>query len=393
MDLGPGHIELAGVVKSFDGLVNAVDGVNIKIPNGSYCCLLGPSGCGKTTILRMIAGHEDPTAGEILIGGENVVGLPPVARRTAMMFQSYALFPHLSVRDNIAFALRVRGMSKAERYKAADAMMEKVRLTEFADRLPAQLSGGQQQRVALARAAITEPRVLLLDEPLSALDEHLRIQMRQELRHMQRDLGITFVHVTHTQLEAIALADLVVVMENGKIRQAGSAREVYASPKDRYVAKFLGGQNVLTGRVQTVNGQHALVAPPIGPGIQVALVPGITVDAGDFDRGRGAPRRHRAHAAGRRHSRRRHGFSAKPRHSHRVSGLFRQSHARCRQQRRLHRLRLGAEILRRSVRRGRRRARDLAGRSRPHPRLRPLSNRKNLAMAVKSSIEAQGDVP
>ena len=135
MDVGPGHIELAGVVKSFDGFVNAVDGVNLKIPDGAYCCLLGPSGCGKTTILRMIAGHDDPTAGEILIGGENVVGLPPVARRTAMMFQSYALFPHLSVRDNIAFSLRVRGLSKAQRYKAADAMMEKVRLTDFADRL------------------------------------------------------------------------------------------------------------------------------------------------------------------------------------------------------------------------------------------------------------------
>jgi putative spermidine/putrescine transport system ATP-binding protein len=281
MDLGPGQIELAGVVKSFDGFVNAVDGVNIKIPNGSYCCLLGPSGCGKTTILRMIAGHEDPTAGEILIGGENVVGLPPVARRTAMMFQSYALFPHLSVRDNIAFALRVRGISKAERHKAADAMMEKVRLTEFADRLPAQLSGGQQQRVALARAAITEPRVLLLDEPLSALDEHLRIQMRQELRHMQRELAITFVHVTHTQLEAIALADLVVVMDKGKIRQAGAAREVYASPKDRYVAEFLGGQNVLSGRVQTVNGRHAVVAAPTGLGITVPLTPGIHVDSGD----------------------------------------------------------------------------------------------------------------
>jgi putative spermidine/putrescine transport system ATP-binding protein len=281
MDLGPGHIELAGVCKTFDGFVNAVDGVNIKIPDGAYCCLLGPSGCGKTTILRMIAGHEDPTAGEILIGGENVVGLPPVARRTAMMFQSYALFPHLSVRDNIAFALRVRGMSKAERHKAADAMVEKVKLSEFADRLPAQLSGGQQQRVALARAAITEPRVLLLDEPLSALDEHLRIQMRQELRHMQRDLGITFVHVTHTQLEAIALADLVVVMEHGKIRQAGPAREVYAAPRDRYVAEFLGGQNVLSGRVQTVNGQHALMAAPEGPGIRVPLTPGIRVDAGD----------------------------------------------------------------------------------------------------------------
>ena len=260
MELGPGHIELAGVVKTFDGFANAVDGVNIKIPNGAYCCLLGPSGCGKTTILRMIAGHEDPTAGEILIGGENVVGLPPVARRTAMMFQSYALFPHLTVRDNIAFSLRVRGMSKADRHRAADAMMEKVRLSEFADRLPAQLSGGQQQRVALARAAITEPRVLLLDEPLSALDEFLRIQMRQELRQMQRELGITFIHVTHTQLEAIALADLVVVMEKGKIRQAGAAREVYASPKDRYVAEFLGGQNVLSGHSRTVNGHHAVVA-------------------------------------------------------------------------------------------------------------------------------------
>jgi putative spermidine/putrescine transport system ATP-binding protein len=281
MELGAGHIELAGVVKSFDGFVNAVDGVNINIPDGAYCCLLGPSGCGKTTILRMIAGHEDPTAGEILIGGENVVGLPPVARRTAMMFQSYALFPHLSVRDNIAFSLRVRGVRKGDRNKVADAMIEKVRLSEFADRLPAQLSGGQQQRVALARAAITEPRVLLLDEPLSALDEFLRIQMRQELRQMQRDLGITFVHVTHTQLEAIALADLVVVMEKGKIRQAGPAREVYASPKDRYVAEFLGGQNVLSGQVRTVNGHHAVVAASAGSGITVPLTPGLHVDAGD----------------------------------------------------------------------------------------------------------------
>src|ERR1700684_3614998 len=281
MEVGPGHIELAGVVKTFDGFVTAVDAVNLKIPNGAYCCLLGPSGCGKTTILRMIAGHEDPTAGEILIGGENVVGLPPVARRTAMMFQSYALFPHLNVRDNIAFSLRVRGMSKAERHKAADAMMEKVRLSEFADRLPAQLSGGQQERVALARAAITEPRVLLLDEPLSALDEFLRIQMRQELRQMQRELGITFVHVTHTQLEAIALADLVVVMDKGKIRQAGPARDVYYSPNARYVAEFLGGQNVLSGRIQSVNGQHAVMAPAAGGGIRVPLTPGVDLSTGD----------------------------------------------------------------------------------------------------------------
>jgi putative spermidine/putrescine transport system ATP-binding protein len=221
-----GDIELAGLTKSYDGVTTVVQGINLKISDGAYCCFLGPSGCGKTTILRMIAGHEDPTDGEILIGGENVVGLPPVARGTAMMFQSYALFPHLNVRDNIAFALRVRGIGAQERRKAADAMIEKVRLTELADRLPAQLSGGQQQRVALARAAITGPKVLLLDEPLSALDEQLRVQMRQELNRMQRDLGITFIHVTHTQLEAIAIADIVVVMEKGKIKQAGPARDV-----------------------------------------------------------------------------------------------------------------------------------------------------------------------
>jgi putative spermidine/putrescine transport system ATP-binding protein len=225
-----GSIELAGIVKSYDGLTRVVDGVNLKIPDRAYCCFLGPSGCGKTTILRRIAGHEDPTHGEILIGGQDVVGLAPVERRTAMMFQSYALFPHLNVRDNIAFALRVRGVSAPERRKAADAMIEKVRLTELADRLPAQLSGGQQQRVALARAAITGPKVLLLDEPLSALDEQLRVQMRQELSRMQRDLGITFIHVTHTQLEAIAIADIVVVMEKGKIKQAGPARDVYDQP-------------------------------------------------------------------------------------------------------------------------------------------------------------------
>jgi putative spermidine/putrescine transport system ATP-binding protein len=259
MKIANGSIELAGIVKSYDGITRVVDGVNLKIPDGAYCCFLGPSGCGKTTILRMIAGHEDPSDGEILIGGERVVGLAPVERRTAMMFQSYALFPHLDVRDNIAFALRVRGLSIAERRKAADAMIEKVRLTEMADRLPAQLSGGQQQRVALARAAITGPKVLLLDEPLSALDEQLRVQMRQELSRMQRDLGITFIHVTHTQLEAIAIADMVVVMEKGKIKQAGPARDVYDQPRDRYVAEFLGGQNVLSGKVERIEGDSAVI--------------------------------------------------------------------------------------------------------------------------------------
>jgi putative spermidine/putrescine transport system ATP-binding protein len=275
-----GDIELAGVCKSFDGHTYAVDGINLKIPDGAYCCLLGPSGCGKSTILRMVAGHEDPTEGEILIGGEDVVGLAPVERRTAMMFQSYALFPHLSVRDNIAFALRVRGLSKKDRYTKVDAMIEKVRLTEFANRLPAQLSGGQQQRVALARAAITEPRVLLLDEPLSALDEHLRIRMRTELRRMQQDLGITFIHVTHTQLEAIALADMVVVMDKGRIRQAGPAREIYATPRDRYVAEFIGGQNVLSGRVNYVNGSTATMTGTMQSDISLPLKPGRKLEMG-----------------------------------------------------------------------------------------------------------------
>jgi putative spermidine/putrescine transport system ATP-binding protein len=281
MPITNGSIELAGIVKSYDGLTRVVDGINLKIPDGAYCCFLGPSGCGKTTILRMIAGHEDPTHGEILISGEQVVGLAPVERRTAMMFQSYALFPHLNVRDNIAFALRVRRIPAMDRRKAADEMIEKVRLTELADRLPAQLSGGQQQRVALARAAITGPKVLLLDEPLSALDEQLRVQMRQELRRMQRDLGITFIHVTHTQLEAIAIADLVVVMEKGKIKQAGPARDVYDQPRDRYVAEFLGGQNVLSGRIERIEGENVVIAAQQMRDVMVPLGARRAVSTGD----------------------------------------------------------------------------------------------------------------
>ena len=243
-----GGIELAGVTKRFGETV-AVKNISLRIPAGSYCCLLGPSGCGKTTILRMIAGHESPTEGDVLIDGEHVVGLPPVRRETAMMFQSYALFPHLSCLDNVAFNLKVRGIPKAERHQRAREMLARVRMQAFADRLPAQLSGGQQQRIALARALITDPRVLLLDEPLSALDEFLRLQMRGELRRIQSEVGITFIHVTHTQMEAIALADLVVVMDQGQIEQAASAREVYDRPRTGYVARFMGGQNVLSGAV------------------------------------------------------------------------------------------------------------------------------------------------
>jgi putative spermidine/putrescine transport system ATP-binding protein len=258
-----GEVEVLGVTKRFGETV-AIKDLSLTIPHGSYCCLLGPSGCGKTTILRMIAGHENPTIGDIRIGGESVVGLPQVRRGTAMMFQSYALFPHRSVLDNVAFALKMRGAGIAERHAKARELLTKVQLENFADRLPAQLSGGQQQRVALARALITNPRVLLLDEPLSALDEYLRLRMRGELRRVQKELGITFIHVTHTQLEAIAVADTVVVMAHGHIEQAASARDIFIAPRNAYVARFVGGQNVLSGTVESAMNGTAAVADENG---------------------------------------------------------------------------------------------------------------------------------
>jgi putative spermidine/putrescine transport system ATP-binding protein len=219
----------------------------------------------------MIAGHETPTTGEIRIGGEAVTGLSPVQRGTAMMFQNYALFPHRSVLDNVGFSLKVRGVSRADRHRQARDLLAKVRMERFADRRPAQLSGGQQQRVALARALITNPRVLLLDEPLSALDEYLRLRMRGELRRVQKDLGITFIHVTHTQLEAIAVADLVVVMAQGRIEQAATAREIFTAPRNAYVARFMGGQNVLTGTVESVVDGYAIVAGDDGARLSIAV--------------------------------------------------------------------------------------------------------------------------
>jgi putative spermidine/putrescine transport system ATP-binding protein len=223
----------------------------------------------------MIAGHEEPTEGVIRIGGDNVVGLPPVRRGTAMMFQSYALFPHMTVLDNVAYNLRMRGVTKAERRARARAMLDKVQLGPLAERMPAQLSGGQQQRVALARAIITNPRVLLLDEPLSALDEYLRLQMRSELRRLQRELGITFVHVTHTQLEAIAVADLVVVMDQGRIEQAAAPEVIYATPQSAYVARFMGGHNVLSGRLAQITNGIATLENDKGERFEVAMTDGL----------------------------------------------------------------------------------------------------------------------
>jgi len=244
-----GRIELHGVVKSYGG-VTAVDHGDLVVAAGSYCCLLGPSGCGKTSTLRMIAGHEEISAGRILIDGQDVGELTPARRPTAMMFQNYALFPHLDCLDNVAFSLRMRGMPKAERHAIALEKLELVHMGDYRRRMPSQLSGGQQQRVALARALVTNPSVLLLDEPLSALDPFLRVRMRGELGRLQRDLGITFVHVTHSQQEAMSVADAVVVMDRGRIEQVGPPRTIYNAPATSFVARFIGGHNVLTGTLE-----------------------------------------------------------------------------------------------------------------------------------------------
>jgi putative spermidine/putrescine transport system ATP-binding protein len=252
-------IELVALTKRFGEAV-AVDSVNLRIPAGSYCCLLGPSGCGKTTTLRMIAGHEEASEGDVILGAENITHLPPAGRGTAMMFQSYALFPHLDCTDNVAFSLKMRGVDKDTRRARALDMLKRVQMEPFAARLPAQLSGGQQQRVALARALITDPQVLLLDEPLSALDPFLRVRMREELKTLQTRLGISFIHVTHSQDEAMALADLVVVMNGGRIEQAGPPREVFNRPASAFVARFIGGHNVLPSAVARATGEGAFVA-------------------------------------------------------------------------------------------------------------------------------------
>ena len=242
------EIDIASVSKVY-GTTTAVHAISLKIPAGSYCCFLGPSGCGKTSTLRMIAGHESISSGDVRLGNIVVTDFPPAKRGTAMMFQSYALFPHLDLIDNVAFSLKMKGVDKEERRAKALEMLKLMQMEAYATRRPAQLSGGQQQRVALARALITDPEALLLDEPLSALDPFLKIRMRAELKKLQKTLGITFVHVTHSQEEAMALADIMVIMNDGRIEQAGSPREVFERPATAFVARFMGDHNVLSGRV------------------------------------------------------------------------------------------------------------------------------------------------
>ena len=267
--------------------VTAVDDVTLEVQAGEFVCLLGPSGCGKTTLLRIIAGLETPTAGEVFVGGVRVTDLPPNARDTAMVFQSYALFPHLDVFENVAFGLRVRRVTEPEIAKRVAAALHLVGLTGLERRSPDQLSGGQQQRVALARALVTQPRVLLLDEPLSNLDAKLREQMRVELRRIQRQLGITAIYVTHDQVEAMTLADRIVVLDRGRIQQVAPPAELYARPANSFVAEFVGKVNLLEGRVIeatedgyriALDGLEATVAvpspdrEPLAPGARVRVV-------------------------------------------------------------------------------------------------------------------------
>ncbi|EDX87625.1 TOBE domain family [Synechococcus sp. PCC 7335] len=241
-------VSLRSVTKKY-GTFTAIKDITLDILEGAYCCLLGPSGCGKTTALRMIAGHEAVTKGEVYIGDRRVTHLPPAKRNTAMMFQNYALFPHKTIWQNVDFGLKMQGISAGDRKRRVGEILELVGLSHTANRRPNMLSGGQQQRIALARALVTRPQVLMLDEPLSALDENLRVRMRGELRNIQQQFGLTFIQVTHHVEEAFSLSDQVVVMNHGHIDQVATPTELFTAPASQFVAKFIGDNNIFTGKI------------------------------------------------------------------------------------------------------------------------------------------------
>src|ERR671914_342451 len=261
-------VRLQGVSKRF-GSLTAVRGMDLDIPEGEFFTMLGPSGCGKTTTLRMIAGFEEPTEGSVLLEGEDVTGRPAFKRATNTVFQSYALFPHLSVERNVAFGLERRRVSKDEVRRRVAEELERVGLAREAKRRPAQLSGGQQQRVALARALVNRPAVLLLDEPLGALDLKIRKQLQVELKQIQRDVGITFIYVTHDQEEALTMSDRIAVMNRGRIEQVGGPETIYERPQTTFVAGFIGVSNLMPGEVVSANGRSA----------ELRLDAGVTVPA------------------------------------------------------------------------------------------------------------------
>jgi spermidine/putrescine transport system ATP-binding protein len=268
VETGAPDIRLEQVSKRF-GEMLAVDALDLEMPRGAFYALLGPSGCGKTTTLRMIGGFEDPTGGRVFLGGDDVTERPPYRRDVNTVFQSYALFPHLSVERNVAFGLERRKVGKDEVRKRVGEALELVQLGGLGKRKPAQLSGGQQQRVALARALVNRPRALLLDEPLGALDLRLRKQLQIELKRIQQDVGITFVHVTHDQEEAMTMADTIAVMNAGRIEQAGGAADLYERPRTEFVANFLGISNLIDGRLRASDGGLATVETHDGARLQV----------------------------------------------------------------------------------------------------------------------------
>ncbi|MCR6636405.1 ABC transporter ATP-binding protein [Devosia sp.] len=249
-------VSLQGVSRHF-GIIKAMDEVNLEIASGEFFAMLGPSGSGKTTCLRVIAGFEQPTHGHIEIFGENATGVPPYRRNVNTVFQDYALFPHLNVLDNVAYSLMLKKAPRAERHKAAEAALDMVKLAGYGTRRPSELSGGQRQRVALARALVNRPKVLLLDEPLGALDLKLRESMQEELKSLQKALGITFIFVTHDQGEALSMADRVAVFSGGRVMQVGTPEEIYSKPNSRFVADFVGSSNILNpDQVSTLTGER-----------------------------------------------------------------------------------------------------------------------------------------
>jgi ABC-type sugar transport system ATPase subunit len=257
------EVRLEGLTKSF-GTTGVIPALDLTVADGEFCVLVGPSGCGKSTLLRMIAGLEEPTAGRVLIGGRDATGEEPSRRGVAMVFQSYALYPHMTVRENMEFGLEMAGMARPERRAAVEAAARTLRLSDYLDRKPRALSGGQRQRVAIGRAIVRKPGVFLFDEPLSNLDAELRVEMRLELARLHRDLGATMIHVTHDQVEAMTLADRIVVMNAGRIEQTGTPAALYADPDTLFVAGFLGApkMNLLPVRVTGRAGAEALVDVP-----------------------------------------------------------------------------------------------------------------------------------
>ncbi|HWL80010.1 MAG TPA: ABC transporter ATP-binding protein [Roseomonas sp.] len=279
-DRSAGSIAIEGLIKRF-GMVHAVDGVSLDIRAGEFLALLGPSGSGKTTILMSIAGFEYPDEGRILLGGEDITWLPPNRRNLGMVFQRYTLFPHMSVLENIAFPLKMRGVGRAEREERARAALRTVRLDQMGERSPAQLSGGQQQRVAIARAIVYRPRVLLMDEPLSALDKNLREEMQIEIKHLQREIGVTVVFVTHDQTEALTMADRVAVLDHGRLQQLGAPRDLYEAPQTEFVAGFIGETNFWPGIAASAAGAGEAVGVRLeGGGVMPAVAASQLAEGG-----------------------------------------------------------------------------------------------------------------